>query len=76
MAEVLAFAPRPQPAPVLAFCEISLNAEDCSLTLTAYDDAGHVVTFEYALASKPDDFDLSLLVEAWARWRGGSTKAS
>ena len=49
---VIAFAPRPQPAPVLAFCEVSLNEEDCSLTLSAHYDAGDIVTFEYGLTSQ------------------------
>jgi hypothetical protein len=77
---IVAFAPlaaRWQPAPLLAFCEIGLNEEDCSLTLSAHYDTGTVVTLEYTLTSKsPETFSLDELRTAWDRWRGGSTKAS
>jgi len=73
---VVAFAPRPQPTPVLAFCEVTLN-EDCSLTLTVHDDAGNVAAIlSYGLQDKPEGFDMSRLAEAWDIWRGSSTKAS
>ena len=73
---VVVFAPRPQPAPVLAFCEISLNEEDCSLTLTAHYDTGAIVSLEYSLTTKSPETFLDELRSAWARWRGSSTKAS
>jgi hypothetical protein len=77
MTNVVAFEPRPQPVPVLVFCEIGLNEEDCSLTLSAHYDTGNVVTLEYTLTSKsPEAFSLDELRAAWERWRGSSTKAS
>jgi hypothetical protein len=72
---VVAF--KPKPAPTLQYVEIRLNEEDCSLTLSAHDDAGTIVTFEYSLTSKsPETFSLDELRTAWDRWRGTSTKAS
>ena len=68
---------KPKPVPTLQYVEIRLNEEDCSLTLSAHDDAGSIVTFEYTLTSKsPETFSLEELRAAWDRWRGSSTKAS
>jgi len=67
---VVAFAPRR--APCLEFSELRL-AENCDLEMTLRDEAGNVVAvLEYALVSKPQDFDLDRLRASWERWRGGS----
>jgi hypothetical protein len=73
---VITFEPRRQPVPLLTFCEIGLNEEDCSLTLSAHYDTGDVVTLEYKLATKPPEPFLDELRAAWNRWRGSSTRAS
>jgi hypothetical protein len=72
---VVAFEQRERP-PVVT-CEFRLDETTYGLEMTLCDaEGGIVATLEYALASKPSDFDLDRLVEAWTRWRGTSAAAS
>jgi hypothetical protein len=71
---VIKFAPaaRKSAEIPLEFVELRL-ANDCSIQMTLYDDERNVVVvLDYALASKPQNFDLDLLRAAWDRWRGNS----
>jgi hypothetical protein len=75
---VIRFAPRPRQPPEipLEFVELRLGA-DCGIRMTLYDDERKVVAvLDYALASKPQYFDLDLLRMAWDRWRGSPGLAS
>jgi hypothetical protein len=44
--------------------------------MTLRDAEGGIFILSFGLESKPRDFDLSLLIEAWARWRQESVIAS
>lgn len=69
---VIAFAPRPQPVPQLEFVELRLRSEDCAIEMTVHDELGNRIVLGYTITSKPEDFDIARLREAWAGWRGCS----
>jgi len=75
MTNVVPIRPRAEP-PALTYVEVRLNAEDCSLLLTVYDEAGNRFAMDYPLGWSPPDFDLDRLRRGWAAWRGSSTAAS
>lgn len=67
-ANVVALVPRRREAPTL-FVDLRLG-DDFSIEMRLHDSTGVVGTLEYSLAVKaPEDFDLDVLREAWARWR-------
>ena len=74
---VLAFAPRQPEKPSLVSCEFRLHQETFALEMTLRDGKGNVAAvLFFGLESKPADFDLDLLREAWSRWRAESSAVS
>ena len=77
MAEVVAFEQRERRPPAVVSCDFRLDDTTYALEMTLRNDASDVVAvLSFGLESKPRDFDLSLLAEAWARWRELSPLAS
>ena len=76
MADVVALEQRRERPPVLTLCELRLDQETYALEMTLTDAAGVFFILSFGLESKPRDFDLSLRIEAWARWRQESAVAS
>jgi hypothetical protein len=77
-ANVIKFAPRAAPLELpLEFVELRLSDEGCNLQMTLFDrDHNVVAVLEFALSSKPANFDLELLHAAWEHWRGSTGLAS
>lgn len=69
---VVAFAPRP---PELTLAQFQLHKHTCGIRLIVRDEADNAIVLEYELVAKPQDFDLTRLETAWARWRGCMGKA-
>lgn len=71
MAELLAFVPRLQEAPVYRRPEVRLSEDGRAVELTVFDDeAGNVEIVEFVVASSSPNFDFNRLCRSWAMWRG------
>jgi len=76
MAEVVAFEQRRERPPALTHVELRLRLDDhqgCTIEMTVIDETGSIAAIlPFGLQSKPRDFDLSLLADAWLRWHNES----
>lgn len=75
---IVAFAPRRVPLELpLDFVELRLSGDARAIQMTLFDQECNVVAaLEFTLSCKPEDFDLDLLLAAWARWRDSATVPS
>jgi len=60
----------------LSTCEFRIDETTFELEATLRDTEGGVFILTFGLLTKPRDFDLSRLIEAWSRWRQESSVAS